>query len=774
MPKIYIDLDNNRAIAGSSSTQLAPAQKFYQGEKPQLDLELLRRKSGVLSHYTSTASAINVRVGLLGQAAVASATTFSAVTLSATAVATCGITVPVAATGTASMLGSATATATVGLNSPVTGTLSATLSPVQMPTIVPIVRGGAVDGLEVPTCGNNFSTVPCVVASYPDALVKTATQFTGQGQQTFDLHTTSYSEAWPEVLKLSIDAKATMVQGGMYDLQLVTGTTMFRVGTVLTGPNPPATAGYPTNTTDYTITYSTTDPDIISGSIKLKFIQISPSVATPDGPQPAESFISGSGTIEKIASSSRAVMAASLASGKISVSVASGGSSYLKSPDVFVIPSSADYDLGTSFAPTSAEICERTVVVTKTSHGLSAGNYIAVENLSVSSANNAIGAGGIWRVDSATSNAFTFRIDRIATHSTTTKTLSVTSAKIYPVQFRSMVTSVAVACAGSGYPVGIQIPWKIAAESCYGLAASGVVTVSNSGQLLIASVSCAGSGFSSASTVVTIQTYKSINGISVTCAGAGYWDTVPTVSVSDESFDPSAPGSSQAVLQASLNGNGSIQVSVVCSGYGYLSAPTVTISSPNSGNGIRLVKIATKGVGYSDGTFACSVASAPAGGTDAVVNFVKSGTSQGFVVVNSGRGYVSTPAITVPGPDLLGEVTGFTVTCAGNGYSETPLVLLSGGGGSGAAGLAILSNGSIVSVALTESGSGYTSAPSVIIQDPPSSVYYTKQIDFTGSSVTTLLGDNTSASAYLQIEEKTSGDISVLAQIPVTIQSRIS
>jgi hypothetical protein len=103
-----------------------------------------------------------------------------------------------------------------------------------------------------------------------------------------------------------------------------------------------------------------------------------------------------------------------------------------------------------------------------------------------------------------------------------------------------------------------------------------------------------------------------------------------------------------------------------------------------------------------------------------------------------------------------------------------PAITLTGGGGSGAAAEATIENGSIATISITTGGTGYTSAPAVVIDASPSSVYYKKQIDLSTASVTSILNGNTSASAYLQVEEKSGTDITVLAQVPITIQARIN
>jgi hypothetical protein len=59
----------------------------------------------------------------------------------------------------------------------------------------------------------------------------------------------------------------------------------------------------------------------------------------------------------------------------------------------------------------------------------------------------------------------------------------------------------------------------------------------------------------------------------------------------------------------------------------------------------------------------------------------------------------------------------FVIQNGGSGYT-TPVVLLTGGGGSGAMATARVSNGVIFRVVLTNPGSGYTSAPTIVFRDP--------------------------------------------------------
>jgi hypothetical protein len=62
---------------------------------------------------------------------------------------------------------------------------------------------------------------------------------------------------------------------------------------------------------------------------------------------------------------------------------------------------------------------------------------------------------------------------------------------------------------------------------------------------------------------------------------------------------------------------------------------------------------------------------------------------------------------------LGGGVGSVSVSAGGGAYTSAPTVVFSGGGGSGAAGSAVMLGGSVIGVSVTAAGSGYTSAPTV-------------------------------------------------------------
>lgn len=746
MPRLYIDLDNNKLVTGPNSTQIAIVPTLYQGDSPNLEIELLQRKDGALSHYTSTASALNVRIGALGGSSIASALSLSAVTLSINATATAGILSAVTATGVIQMLGSTQATATASLNSPVTGSITASFSKVQLPTISPILKQNQLISLETSICGEYFTSVPCVFVSEPDIFDRKYINLytSSQGSTSEAIYTQEDGENWPGLLggQLYFFSEPNSGITG-------TGAIISKYGSV----------------TSLAVGSATNISGVFAGTITAAITNFS-----------GYSQISGFVTLRK--PTLKAQLSASLDNGKISLSIENAGNNYSDSPDIFVVPSPEDYTLGSSKTISAAQISGRTSVITSTAHGLTAGDLVYVEALDYydsGSGFKSFGVKGIWPIISVTSNSLTFRIDRFACLPSSVLTLSTTGAKIYPVILTKRLSSCTVSCAGSGFYPNTSIPFEIASDSCGGKSASGVIGVTNAGQLASITVSCVGSGFTTSATVVSFAPYKTLGSVSVTCAGAGYWVTPPSVSVDNYGFVATAPGATQAVISSTLNNDGTIILTIQDKGYGYISTPNITIEPPNLGNGIKSVSLATRGVGYSDGTYSCTVSAPPAGGAQAIVNFTQNGALQQFEVVNSGRGYVTTPGIVVNSPDLGGQLLSITVTCKGAGYDSfsVPSVSITGGGGSGSTAEAVVLNGEIVQISVACAGYGYSSAPSVTIESPQNYVYYTKQINLSSQSVTSFLSGQTSSSAYMQVDEKSGSLTNVLAQIPINIQARI-
>ncbi|MFT9163811.1 MAG: hypothetical protein ABF504_01905 [Komagataeibacter saccharivorans] len=65
-------------------------------------------------------------------------------------------------------------------------------------------------------------------------------------------------------------------------------------------------------------------------------------------------------------------------------------------------------------------------------------------------------------------------------------------------------------------------------------------------------------------------------------------------------------------------------------------------------------------------------------------------------------------------------VSAIAVSDGGTGYTSAPAVTISGGGGTGATATATVENGAVTGFTVTAGGSGYTSAPTVTIAAPAS------------------------------------------------------
>mgnify|MGYP001188302204 CR=1 FL=1 len=100
-------------------------------------------------------------------------------------------------------------------------------------------------------------------------------------------------------------------------------------------------------------------------------------------------------------------------------------------------------------------------------------------------------------------------------------------------------------------------------------------------------------------------------------------------------------------------------------------------------------------------------------------------TVTGLTLENSGRNYASAPTVIFEGGggqdaqgsakvDATGKVTSITIDNGGEFYQEAPFVLLTGGGGIGAKAVAVIDQGSITGITVTEQGEGYTSPPNVV------------------------------------------------------------
>ena len=157
---------------------------------------------------------------------------------------------------------------------------------------------------------------------------------------------------------------------------------------------------------------------------------------------------------------------------------------------------------------------------------------------------------------------------------------------------------------------------------------------------------------------------------------------------------------STATANTTLNFGAVQQIFVQNDGYGYLTAPTVSIST-SPGVDATAVAIMTSRSGI---------------GTAKSIDKI--------LLINPGGGYIGIPTVTVPGTGIatagittLGSVGIVTITSGGSGYTTTPNVAITTApsGGTDATAEAVMVGGTISAIRISNAGSGYTTAPTITI-----------------------------------------------------------
>ena len=157
---------------------------------------------------------------------------------------------------------------------------------------------------------------------------------------------------------------------------------------------------------------------------------------------------------------------------------------------------------------------------------------------------------------------------------------------------------------------------------------------------------------------------------------------------------------STATANTTLNFGAVQQIFVQNDGYGYLTAPTVSIST-SPGVDATAVAIMTSRSGI---------------GTAKSIDKI--------LLINPGSGYIGIPTVTVPGTGIatagittLGSVGIVTITSGGSGYTTTPNVAITTApsGGTDATAEAVMVGGTISAIRISNAGSGYTTAPTITI-----------------------------------------------------------
>lgn len=207
-----------------------------------------------------------------------------------------------------------------------------------------------------------------------------------------------------------------------------------------------------------------------------------------------------------------------------------------------------------------------------------------------------------------------------------------------------------------------------------------------------------------------VSSAGSITSATIINSGTGYTEAPPVYFSTPGSFKATGIGSTGALGIVT-------SVSILNAGFGYTLAPTVTFADPP-----------TIGVGIGSTALGVAFISTSAGGivTGVSVTFPGLGYTTSPIVTFSNPGIHTAVGITTLGTGVnAGIVTGIIVgtglTNTGFGYTtSTPITVTIGEPLKiQAVGIANVSSASTISsITLSEVGAGYTSAPSVAIEDP--------------------------------------------------------
>jgi hypothetical protein len=304
-------------------------------------------------------------------------------------------------------------------------------------------------------------------------------------------------------------------------------------------------------------------------------------------------------------------------------------------------------------------------------------------------------------------------------------------AIIVPTVNPSRISSIVVTDPGSGYNANPRVMAGITHVGnavVSGGAIVGVTPVDSAPSFSAAPLLTVSAGSGTNAAITATLTPPPVASVRVTNGGSGY----NPVSVTIEG------DGSGATAQATVSGGSITAITITNKGSGYTTDPQIVIPAPFSSSGVQAtaactllggrvtaINITNPGSGYLD----IPVVFTGGDGSGArAVAFSRAGVIESAHLISAGTGYTSEPEVEVGGDGtgadlkvLLNDrsVTDLTVTEAGSGYAtdQPPVVRLVGGGATTqATASAELSNGVVRSINLLSEGSGYSEAPSVVIE----------------------------------------------------------
>lgn len=226
---------------------------------------------------------------------------------------------------------------------------------------------------------------------------------------------------------------------------------------------------------------------------------------------------------------------------------------------------------------------------------------------------------------------------------------------------------------------------------------------------------------------IAITVSSGVSSIELTDQGSGYL-TSPTVTL--VGGDYTTPATALAYLAPY---GGVSYIAVITSGSGYTDVPTVTIDAQGSGATAGTITykavsgaVASTGASYRLGDVLTVVGGVGTAATFTVTQVGAGGAVVAVALTNAGN-YSTLPSLnsvsTSVNPsggtgctlNLTIGINTIAVSSGGLGYAGIPKITISGGSGSGATAVALITAGTVSGITVTNPGYGYTSAPSVDI-----------------------------------------------------------
>lgn len=232
-----------------------------------------------------------------------------------------------------------------------------------------------------------------------------------------------------------------------------------------------------------------------------------------------------------------------------------------------------------------------------------------------------------------------------------------------------------------------------------------VVITDDNGEFAVAQATISGG---SVTAITVLRGGANYTNPSISFTGGGGLGATATATVIDSVQEE---GSVQAELQAVLKGGSLTAITVATPGAGYTSAPIVSIVTANGDSG----KDAT-----------------------AVANLSGAGVT-GFTVQNGGVGYTSSPTVSFVGGTTVttftvpqahatvvaGVITEIVIDNPGSGYISAPNVVVTDASGLGANIQATIGKSSVESITITNPGESYHAAPTVTLTGGGTGVGFT-------------------------------------------------